>query len=238
MIEFKTDGLIARIRLNSPKINLISRDVLKSISEILDKLTDEKVLVISGNKKAFAAGADIKEMSSMTPEEAKEFSALGQSLFSRIEDLDILTVAVIDGFCYGGGLELALSCDIKIVGHSAKFALPELKLGVIPGFGAFYRVARLVGKSKLSWMIYTGKPINAETAVSSGLADHLADDPEGYADSLCREFLKVSFNAFQRSKEMISSISSLSRDEAMAKEQWLITECFSKRSSPLIFGKH
>lgn len=130
-----------------------------------------RVLVFTGEGRSFVAGADIQEMLDKTPDAARRYSELGHGLFTTIQDMDKPSIAAINGFALGGGLEVALSCDIRIASDKATFGLPETMLGIIPGWGATQRTSRLVGPAITKELIFTGNHINAERALNTGLVN-------------------------------------------------------------------
>lgn len=178
-VEKKNEAGI--ITLGRPDgLNILDTKMLHGLEKSLTVLeTDEKirVLIITGNKN-FCAGADIKEMKEKNPEEAKAFSELGHRVFNRIENMGKPVIAAVKGYAIGGGCELALACDIRIAGESAKFGQPEVNLGLIPGFGGTQRLTRLVGIGRAKEMILTGKIIDAGEALAVGLANKVVRDEE------------------------------------------------------------
>lgn len=163
------------IKINRPEsLNALNIEALGEIRDAVISLNNEediKVLIFTGEGKAFIAGADIKQMKDMNENEAREFSNLGQKIFDIIENLDKPVIAAVNGFALGGGCELAMACDIRIVSENAKFGQPEVNLGIIPGFGGTQRLSRLVGKGIAKELIYTGDLIDAQTAWRIGLAN-------------------------------------------------------------------
>ncbi len=170
----EVDGGIAVLTINRPKaLNALNRETLAELAEALDELGSDdevKAIVLTGaGEKAFVAGADIKELAENSALESNDHSKFGQSLMDLIEDLGVPTIAAINGFALGGGLELAMACTIRIAASGAKLGQPEINLGVIPGFGGTQRLPRLVGMGRALHMILTGDPIDAETALDWGL---------------------------------------------------------------------
>ncbi len=163
------------IKINRPEaLNALNIATLGEIRDAVTSLNnndDIKVLIFTGEGKAFIAGADIKQMKDMNEDEAREFCSLGQKIFDIIENLDKPVIAAVNGFALGGGCELAMACDIRIVSENAKFGQPEVNLGVIPGFGGSQRLPRLVGKGIAKELIYTGDLIDSQTALRIGLAN-------------------------------------------------------------------
>ena len=160
--------------LNALNIETISE--ITSAVEELDADKKVKVAVLTGEGKAFIAGADIKQMSEMTPLEGKKFSELGHNMLMKIENSRIPFIAAINGYALGGGCEVLMACDICIAAKSAKLGQPEINLGVHPGFGGTQRLPRLVGRMKAKELMFTGKNIDAEEACNIGLVNMVVDD--------------------------------------------------------------
>jgi enoyl-CoA hydratase len=173
-IVFEVRDKTAWIKVDRPKfLNALNGTTFAELSYVLDKIEkDDKIVcvVITGaGEKAFVAGADLGEIANLGLKEALAYSKRGQHVFGRIEKLGKPVIAAINGLAIGGGLELALSCPLRIMSESAKVGLPELGLGGIPGFGGTQRLPRLVGKSRAVWYILTGEMIDASKAVEIGL---------------------------------------------------------------------
>jgi enoyl-CoA hydratase len=182
-IEVAVEENIAFITINRPKfLNALNTEVLKELSEAADIIDGDstiRVVVLTGSgEKAFVAGADISEMQNKNVLEAREFSSLGNKVFSKIENLKVPVIAAVNGFALGGGCELAMACDIRIAGHKAKFGQPEIGLGIMPGFGGSQRLPRLVGKGIAKEILFTGEMINAERAYEIGLVNRIVDATE------------------------------------------------------------
>ncbi len=171
----KIQDQIGIITINREKqLNALNSEVIREISETLDQWRDHqevRVLVITGSgQKAFAAGADIKEFADYDVEQGTELSRRGQTtLFDKLEYYPKPIIAAINGYALGGGLELALACHLRISSHNGVFGLPEITLGLIPGYGGTQRLPHIIGKTKAYDMLFTGKPIDADTALSWGL---------------------------------------------------------------------
>ena len=170
----EVEDSIAVLTINRPKaLNALNRETLSELAAALDELSSDdevKAIVLTGaGEKAFVAGADIKELAENSPLESNDHSKFGQSLMDLIEDLGIPTIAAINGFALGGGLELAMACTLRLASSKAKMGQPEINLGVIPGFGGTQRLPRLVGAGRAMHMILTGDPIDADTALGYGL---------------------------------------------------------------------
>lgn len=166
---------IGIIKLNRPEsLNALNIETLGEIRDAVTSLNNDdevKILIFTGEGKAFIAGADIKQMKDMNEEEAREFCSLGQKIFDLIENLDKPVIAAVNGFALGGGCELAIACDMRIASELAKFGQPEVNLGVIPGFGGTQRLSRLVGKGIAKELIFTGDIIDAHGALRIGLVN-------------------------------------------------------------------
>jgi len=141
----------------------------------LEKWKEIRILIITGAGKAFVAGADIAEMIKMDSVAAMTFSQLGQKVFHRLETLDLIVIAAINGFALGGGLELAMACDFRIASSNAKFGQPEVNLGLIPGYGGTQRLPRLVGLANALLILTTGETISAGEALQMGLVQKVVD---------------------------------------------------------------
>ncbi len=177
MIDITREGRVAIITLNNPPMNVLNTAMLEELNKVLDEIyeDDSLAVVLTGNGRAFVAGADIKEMMNMDASEAYEFARKGQTVFDRFEALPKPVIAAVNGFALGGGTELAMACDIRIASQAAKFGQPEVGLGVIPGFGGTQRLPRYVGAGKAKELIFTGDIIGAEEALAIGLAQGLVD---------------------------------------------------------------
>jgi len=160
--------------LNALNVNLLNEmaDGIRQLSEM--KFEDVKALIITGSgEKAFVAGADVKEMLNFNEDQAMHFAKRGQSIFHELNLLKIPVIAAVNGFALGGGLELALACDFIIASENAKFGLPEVSLGLIPGFGGTVRLTRAIGIRKARELIYSGDIITANQAFDWGLVNHV-----------------------------------------------------------------
>lgn len=180
-ILVSSENGISTITINRPKqLNALNKSTIAELSEAFqaaDSDSNVKVIIVTGSgEKAFVAGADIKEFANYSVEEGKELAAQGQKkLFDLVENLNTPCIAAVNGFALGGGLELAMSCHIRVVSDNAKLGLPEVSLGVIPGYGGTQRLAQLVGKGKANEMVFTAGMISAEEAHQWGLANHVVE---------------------------------------------------------------
>ncbi len=179
-IVFDVKEEIATITFNRPKaLNAINSALLEELQNALNTIEtsqDIRVLVLTGaGDKAFVAGADITELASFNPLQAKLFSQKGQAIISRIQSLAIPAIAAVNGYALGGGSEIALACDFVYASENATFGLPEITLGIIPGFGGTQRLPRLIGANMAKELIFTGKLIPAKEAARIGIVNKVID---------------------------------------------------------------
>ena len=192
-IELARVEEFALITLNRPDaLNALSFALIRDLRTALDEVAqgDARALLITGaGPKAFCAGADIKELTGRTLAAQRQGAELGQAVFARLDRMPMASVAIINGYAFGGGLELALACTLRIATRNAKRGLPEIKLGLIPGYGGTQRLPRAVGESRALEMIMTGRTIDAEEAHRIGLVNRLIDgDPVAQGIAYAREF--------------------------------------------------
>jgi enoyl-CoA hydratase len=167
------EGAVATITVNRPRsLNALNSATLRELTQAVRECADARVVIFMGaGDKAFVAGADISEMAPMGPWQAREFSELGHVVTALIEDIPAATIAAVNGYALGGGLELAVACDMIFASESARMGLPEVSLGVTPGFGGTQRLVRLVGKLRAKEMIFTGDWVDARRALEIGLVN-------------------------------------------------------------------
>lgn len=174
--EIDNDGILT-LTLNRPeKLNALSTEVLNALEEIFLSVKtnpEVKALLITGTGKAFCAGADINRLAECTAQTGYEFACYGQEVFRLLETIGKPSLAAINGFAFGGGCELAISATIRIAAPTAQFGQPEVKLGVIPGYGGTQRLARLIGKGRAMDLCLTGRFIDAQTALNWGLVSEV-----------------------------------------------------------------
>ncbi|MFG6114979.1 enoyl-CoA hydratase [Halobacillus sp. MO56] len=180
---------VKKLTLNRPEAaNALSKQLLAEINEALgevEKNKNTRCLIITGSGgKAFCAGADLKERRGMTEQEVVETVTLIGDTIHRVEQIEIPTIAVLNGVAFGGGLELALACDLRLSSNAAKMGLTETSLGIIPGAGGTQRLSRLVGLGKAKELIFTAKPITCETARSIGLIEYAYDQTIVHEEAL------------------------------------------------------
>jgi enoyl-CoA hydratase len=208
-VELSTVDDCALLRLNRPEaLNALSFAILKDIANALDEVASWKVraLIVTGaGEKAFCAGADIKELGGRAMIECKRGAELGQAAFARLDRLPFASIAAINGFAFGGGLELALACTFRLGTANAKVGLPEIKLGLIPGYGGTQRLPRLIGEARAMEMIMTGRTVAAEEAMRIGLLNRVVDgDAVKAALALAHEFSSYSLLAQGLAREAVS----------------------------------
>ena len=227
----REDG-VAVLTIGRPPANALASTVIKEIGEALEQIKDDqsvRVVVLRGEGRFFSAGADIKEFT--TVESGEEFtvlSAQGQEVFESIETYPKPVIASIHGAALGGGLELAMSCHIRLVTEKAKLGLPELQLGLIPGFAGTQRLPRYVGMAKAAEMLLTSEPISGEEAVRIGLANHAYAEDELYDKTmdLAKKIAKKSPVAMRAALRMLQYTKSESHYEGVKAEADSFGEVF------------
>lgn len=182
LVRLEVAGAIGTIRLDRPPMNALNKQIERELKEVAAEAaerSDVRAVIVSGGEKVFAAGADIKQMADMSAGDMldKEQDGLSAAM-TAISRIPKPTVAAITGYALGGGLELALACDRRVLGDNAKVGQPEILLGVIPGAGGTQRLARLVGPSKAKDLIYTGRFVGAQEALEMGLVDEVVPADE------------------------------------------------------------
>ncbi len=207
-LTFEVEGALALVTFRRPEaLNALSRDVLFELAEIPELVAEQEgvqAVIFTGEGKAFVAGADIAEIAGITDVFAgREFSLLGQDVFTGIASMPQVTIAAINGYALGGGLELALACDLRVASTKAKLGLPEVGLGLIPGFGGTQRLPRLIGVGRALDLILTGRHVPAEEALALGLVNRVDEDALGAAKALAKEITKNGPIALSLAKEAV-----------------------------------
>jgi len=174
---------VATITINRPKVlNVLNAETMRELDDAFSDLSDNAnvraVIITGAGERAFSAGADVNELAALTSVEAKQFMNRGQAVLDKIENLGKPTLAAINGYAVGGGLELAMACTLRVASQNAKLGQPEINLGIIPGYGGTQRLPRLVGKAKAMEMILTGEMIDAAEAHSLGLVNRVTPAQE------------------------------------------------------------
>jgi enoyl-CoA hydratase len=231
-VELTQRNDCALLRLNRPEaLNALSFGILKDISAALDEASSWKVrsLIVTGaGDKAFCAGADIKELRGRSLIETKRGAELGQSTFAKIGRLPFPSIAAINGFAFGGGLELALACTFRLATRNAKLGLPEIKLGLIPGYGGTQRLPRLVGEARALEMIMLGRTVGAEEAERIGLVNRIVEgEAVEAALSFANEFSSYSLLALGFARDAVTRALDVPIHEGLKVEADLSTLAFS-----------
>ena len=226
-------GNIAVATINRPKaLNALNSQVLEDLNELVDLVSaDEEIraLVLTGaGEKAFVAGADIGEMSTLTKAEGEAFGKKGNDVFRKLETMAIPTIAAINGFALGGGCELSMSCDIRICADTAVFGQPEVGLGITPGFGGTQRLARLVSPGMAKQLIYTARNIKADEALRIGLVNAVypAEELMAAAEKMAATIAANAPIAVRACKQAINEGLDVDMDAALVIEEKLFGSCF------------
>jgi enoyl-CoA hydratase/3-hydroxyacyl-CoA dehydrogenase len=184
-------GKVARVVINRPKLNLLNAEVMEGLGKAMDELWDDKevtVILLTGQGTTFSAGADLSQFFA-SQMEFMSFANKGERLFRRLAELPKLTIAVLKGYVLGGGLELALSCDLRIATEDAQIGFTEVTRGLVPGWSGTQRLTKLVGLSKSSELILTGEKIDGKRAYEMGIVHKLvpAGDPDAFAEQFATD---------------------------------------------------
>lgn len=223
---------IGILTISSPAtLNALNTTILGELNAFIDELDTNttRVLIITGEGKAFVAGADIAQMSNLNAEEGYQFGKFGATVFKKIEDLPIPIIAAVNGFALGGGCELAMACDIRIASQKASFGQPEVNLGIIPGFSGTYRLSKLVGQGIAKELIYTGNRIMADEALRIGLVNKVVA-PEELLDAtltMAESILTSAPIAVRLAKKCINENYDLNACDAIELENKYFSECFA-----------
>jgi enoyl-CoA hydratase len=215
------DQRILTLRLNRPeKLNALNVDILSDLSKILTKAKNDpkvKAILITGEGKAFCAGADIARLAECNVQSGYEFACYGQQVFTQLETLGKPSLAAVNGYAFGGGCELILATSIRIASTNAQFGQPEVKLGVIPGYGGTQRLARLVGLGRAKYLCLTASSIDADTALQWGLVSSVVSPEnlleEGY--NILNTILSMAPQAIASVLEVIDHGYNLSLNDAL-----------------------
>ncbi|MDR0965108.1 MAG: enoyl-CoA hydratase/isomerase family protein [Myxococcales bacterium] len=235
-LDIDQDGIALLTIDREAQLNALDTATLRELKAALLALADmcdpaPRVLIITGAGRAFVSGADIAEMARLTPTEALDFAELGHEVMDLIEALPFPTIAAVNGFALGGGCELALACDLVFASHRAKFAQPEVGLGIMPGFGGTQRLVRAIGLQRARNMIFTGEPITAARAVEMGLALEaiLPDELLEHCRKVARKIATKAPLALAQAKRTVNAGADVA----------LTTGCALERQAfALLFGTH
>lgn len=231
VLELSRRDEFAVITLNRPQaLNALNNEMIGAIENAIDEAaaSDARtILFIGAGDRAFCAGADITELQGNTVIEAKRFAERGQRVFAKLDTLSIPSVAVVNGYAFGGGLELALACTLRVATKNAQVGLPEIKLGTIPGYGGTQRLPRVVGEARALEIIMTGRMVSAEEAERIGLVNRLIEgDALDGAIVYAREFSKFSLPVLALAREAVMRAGDTPINEGLKIEAELNTLAF------------
>lgn len=233
LVDWAVKGPVAVVSMRrEEQLNTLNETVLNLLSEVFTALgerCDVRAVILRGEGRAFAAGADIAAMAQLREHEGKRFSEAGQRVFRLIERLPQPTIALVQGFALGGGMELAMACDIRLAAKGAKFGQPEVALGIIPGFGGTQRLPRLVGQGRALWLLLSGQIIDAAEAYRIGLVTEVlppeALDQRG--SEIADELASSAPLARRMVKRAVQEGAELGLEKGMAIESELFGLCFA-----------
>ncbi|MFA0814789.1 MAG: enoyl-CoA hydratase-related protein [Anaerofustis sp.] len=220
-VKVEKQGNVGILTIDKPDtLNALNSEVLEDLKSAIDQAESDDeifVVVLTGTGKAFVSGADIAEMSTKTPLQAKAYSSKGAKLFRRIELLEKPVICVLNGVAFGGGCELAMSCDIRLAGEKIKMGLPEVTLGITPGFSGTARLPRLIGVAKAKEWIFSGKIATAQEALSVGLVNAVYphDTLMEEAMNLANKIASNSQSAIRLCKDLLNHTSEIDIDAAI-----------------------
>ncbi len=233
-LQIEHNAGLCTVRVNRPQaLNALNPEVLLELATFaheINKNPEIKAVILTGaGEKAFVAGADIAAMKEMTSLQAKEFCDLGHRVMKMIESAHKPVIAAVNGFCLGGGLELALSCDFIYASENAKLGLPEVNLGIFPGFGGTQRLSRLIGKNKAKELIFTAKMLSAQEAKEWGILNKVTSSADllKEVESTAREMMKKGPIAIQLAKQAVNQGTDLDINSGLAIEKALFPTIFS-----------
>lgn len=225
-LEFQEE--LAVLTLNRPQtLNALSFSLIQDIGSAIDEVakSSARALIVTGaGEKSFCAGADITELQERSLREQREGAELGQAVFAKLDALPIASIALVNGYAFGGGLELALACTFRLATANAKFGLPEIKLGLIPGYGGTQRLPRLVGQGRALELVMTGRTVNVAEALTMGLVNRQVDAPAlDAAKAFAREFCKHGLMAQLFARQAVQRADSTNLQEGLRIEADLST---------------
>lgn len=232
-VSFEMRETIGILTINRPHVcNALNEQVLSECARILDmvRVSDIHCLIVTGaGDQAFVAGADMEQISRFSLVEAKAFSHRGNVIFNRFESFPVPVIAAVNGYALGGGCELALACDIRIASENAEFSLPEVTLGMIPGWGGMQRMIRAVGLSKTKEIVYTARRVKAAEALNIGLVNAVCTR-EKLLNQCMRLAVAISANyplAIRAAKRAMNDGVDLPQEDAVRLETELFANCFA-----------
>jgi enoyl-CoA hydratase len=233
LIDCRVEDGVAIVTLNNPPLNLVTLELTRGLDRVLDRLAadrDARVLVLTGaGERAFCAGSDVREFASVADDVIGRKLAAENRAYAKVDDFPKPTIAAIAGLAYGGGLELAVCCDLLVVEANARLALPEIKLGVFPGSGGTVRVTRRIGEGRAKEMMYFGDPIDPQRALAWGLVNRIVPPGEALitACRMAAELAERPSRALQLCKRAIDLSFDVSEDQAIERSLALSAEAFA-----------
>ncbi|MBU3127259.1 short-chain-enoyl-CoA hydratase [Clostridium tagluense] len=232
-VFFQKEDKVAVITISRPKaLNALNTETLKELELAIDEIANDDqiyAVIITGEGKAFVAGADISEMKDLDAMGGRKFGNLGNRVFRKLETLEKPVIAAVNGFALGGGCELSMACDIRIASSKAKFGQPEAGLGITPGFGGTQRLARLVGTGMAKQLLFTAEIINAEEALRIGLVNKVVE-PENLIEEaklLAKKIVSNAPIAVKLCKTAINRGMQMDIDTALIYEAEIFGACFA-----------
>ena len=235
-IELTRSEEYAIITLNRPDaLNALSIGLIRDLAVCFDEVaqSDARALIITGaGPKAFCAGADIKELQGRSLMQQKQGGEFGQATFAKLDTLPMPSIAVINGYAFGGGMELALACTFRLATRNAKMGTPEIKLGLIPGYGGTQRLPRVVGEARALEMVMTGRTVDAEEALRMGLVSRLVEGEAVAAGmAFASEFSSYSLPVLQFARDAVMRASETPLHEGLKIETDLATLAFQTQDA-------
>ena len=215
VVRVERKDKVAHIILNRPeKKNALSPDVLREMESALRSLGNASVIIIRGEGGFFSAGGDLSVMFTASEAEGRQFSKNGNEFMDFLQDFGAITIAAIEGGAYGGGLELAMSCDLRVASAQTKIGLTEVNLGLIPGWGGLKRIARISGNGVARYVALTGKVMDGNEAFALGLVNYVANNPVQYSEELASALSQKSIESIRRIKTLLGKVEYSSELEA------------------------
>lgn len=234
IVKSNTENGICILTINRPQsLNALNSDLLDALADSIEDIrTDNEIkiaLITGSGDKAFVAGADISEMARMNTVQALNFSRKGQNLIRKIETMDKVFIAAVNGYALGGGFELALACDFIYASSNAQFGLPEVTLGIMPGFGGTQNLPRLIGPNRSKELIFSGKMLSADQAEAWGLVNKVVEQGTvlDEAKKVAKVIMKNGLTAIGFAKETIRSGMNMPKSEAILHESSIFGNLFS-----------
>jgi len=235
-VQLTRQDEFAVVTLDRPEaLNALSAAVLRELAQAFDAVAagDARALIVTGaGAKAFCAGADIKELTGRSLSEQRRDTAFGQAVLARLDELPMPSVAAINGYAFGGGLELALACTFRLAVPTAKMALPEIKLGLIPGYGGTQRLPRVVGEARALELILSGRTLDAEEALRVGLVHRIVEgDAVAAAIAYARSFSVYGLPALKLARDAVKRALDVPLHEGLKLEADLNTLAFQTQDA-------